>query len=59
MCTVFLPPGDNPIAVNIHKLKDECGSSQSSDRTLSRVEFSNSKFGFVIADYLLSHPNII
>lgn len=30
------------------KLRDECGSGQNSDRTLPRVEFSNSKFGLVL-----------
>jgi len=41
------------------KHKDECGPGQNSGRTFPTVEFSNSKFCFVIADYLLSHPNII
>lgn len=41
------------------KFKDEWGSGQNSDCTFPRVEFSTSKFGFVIADCLLSHSNFI
>jgi len=41
------------------KLKDEWDSGQNSDRIFPSIEFSNFKFGFVIANYLLSYPSII